>query len=248
MKIQIASDLHIEHRPDNGLSIAKELISSGGADVLILAGDIGVLLYKNEYIDFLNKIKSYYRRILIVPGNHEFYGSSFGEGARLMEDIEDKVGSGYVNFMFGSRDRVSLAGQTFIGGTGWFSYLLPHEEHYKQFLSDYSLIKDLDEHVYLYNSFFADTLRKGLLPEDILISHHIPNSSIHEKYRMDALNCFFVHGLDSYIFDEFGPRLYIHGHTHEPMDYVRNKTRVICNPRGYPGQRNGFNPNLIIEV
>jgi hypothetical protein len=30
--------------------------------------------------------------------------------------------------------------------------------------------------------------------------------------------------------------LWIHGHMHDPFDYEINGTRVICNPRGYPGE------------
>jgi pyruvate carboxylase len=32
-------------------------------------------------------------------------------------------------------------------------------------------------------------------------------------------------------------KLWIHGHTHESMDYELNGTRVVCNPRGYLPQQ-----------
>jgi len=30
-------------------------------------------------------------------------------------------------------------------------------------------------------------------------------------------------------------KLWVHGHTHDPYDYVIGETRVVCNPRGYIG-------------
>jgi hypothetical protein len=45
------------------------------------------------------------------------------------------------------------------------------------------------------------------------------------------------------------PRWWFHGHTHESCDYVFGKTRVICNPFGYPRATNrAFRANLIVEV
>jgi predicted phosphodiesterase len=28
-------------------------------------------------------------------------------------------------------------------------------------------------------------------------------------------------------------KLWTHGHTHEPFDYMVHDTRIVCNPRGY---------------
>jgi len=44
--------------------------------------------------------------------------------------------------------------------------------------------------------------------------------------------------------------LWIHGHTHLPIDYDVGGTRVLSNPRGYPGFERvpGFRSELIVEV
>ena len=36
------------------------------------------------------------------------------------------------------------------------------------------------------------------------------------------------------------PKLIVHGHTHRRMDYMLGDTRVICNPRGYPGENEWY--------
>ena len=42
--------------------------------------------------------------------------------------------------------------------------------------------------------------------------------------------------------------LWVHGHVHRAADWAANGTRVVCNPRGYPGEKTGFNPDLLITV
>lgn len=44
--------------------------------------------------------------------------------------------------------------------------------------------------------------------------------------------------------------LRIHGHMHDPVDYTVNGGRVLCNPRGYPGEPGGsrFDPAMCVEL
>jgi len=61
-------------------------------------------------------------------------------------------------------------------------------------------------------------------------------------------NIFYANELDLLIEDK-KPALWLHGHTHESRDYKIGKTRIICNPRGYPGAVNpNFNSNLILTL
>ena len=59
----------------------------------------------------------------------------------------------------------------------------------------------------------------------------------------------FASSLEGLI-EEYQPILWIHGHTHDPFDYELFATRVVCNPRGYPGEhlRNGFRPDFTLLV
>jgi Icc-related predicted phosphoesterase len=83
----------------------------------------------------------------------------------------------------------------------------------------------------------------------VVVTHHLPHRrSVHPKYEGDSLNPAFVSNLDHIVRTPVS--LWIHGHTHESMDYVVNGTRVVCNPRGYlPGEPNPhFDPALVIEL
>ena len=88
MKIQYASDLHLEFAEN------KSFIEHGGmepvGDVLVLAGDVSYLgdrkMWKRPFWDWCAE---HFRETIIVPGNHEFYGG-FDIG-RTMADYELEV-------------------------------------------------------------------------------------------------------------------------------------------------------------
>lgn len=44
------------------------------------------------------------------------------------------------------------------------------------------------------------------------------------------------------------PDLWVYGHTHVAADFLKEGCRVVSNPRGYPGQNTGFDPDLLIEL
>lgn len=72
MKIQYASDLHLEFA-ENGSFIKHNPLPVTG-DILVLAGDIGYLGDEN-YIKhpFWDWVSENYRQVIICMGNHEFY-------------------------------------------------------------------------------------------------------------------------------------------------------------------------------
>jgi hypothetical protein len=48
-------------------------------------------------------------------------------------------------------------------------------------------------------------------------------------------------------------KLWTHGHTHHPFDYVIGECRVVCNPRGYHqeygfSEDTGWDPEKVVEV
>jgi Icc-related predicted phosphoesterase len=82
------------------------------------------------------------------------------------------------------------------------------------------------------------------------VSHHLPSwESVAERYRGDKLSAAFASNLDA-IIEREQPRLWIHGHTHDGFDYMIGETRVLCNPCGYPDDRDnpGFDLRMVVEV
>ena len=72
MKIQFASDLHLEMGPNRNW--LKLYPIQPVAPYLILAGDIFVLNRVDEEIDyFIDYFSANWEQVYIVPGNHENY-------------------------------------------------------------------------------------------------------------------------------------------------------------------------------
>jgi Icc-related predicted phosphoesterase len=71
----------------------------------------------------------------------------------------------------------------------------------------------------------------------VVVGHHTPSYlSIHDNYKHDRLmNGGYHSDLSEFIMDRPQIKLWTHGHTHEPFDYVLGETRIVCNPRGYGG-------------
>jgi hypothetical protein len=94
-------------------------------------------------------------------------------------------------------------------------------------------------------------LKEDFTGETVVVTHHLPSmQSVSDRFKTSILSACFASNLDA----QFGRnRLWIHGHTHDTLDYVKNGTRVLCNPRGYSHygndqENNEFNPGLVIEI
>ena len=71
VKIQVISDLHLEASP---VEKATDIVNvSSGADVLIIAGDLGSFYDLEPMYKFLEWLSPWYKYILYVIGNHEYY-------------------------------------------------------------------------------------------------------------------------------------------------------------------------------
>lgn len=72
MKIQFASDLHLEFEHNRAFLTRFPLNPKG--EILLLAGDIGYLGLEHEYDQFFQDFAAKFEKVYLVPGNHEFYG------------------------------------------------------------------------------------------------------------------------------------------------------------------------------
>lgn len=93
-------------------------------------------------------------------------------------------------------------------------------------------------------------LEQELQGPTVVVTHHLPAAkSVAPRYATDPLSPSFASKCEGLI-EEYTPELWIHGHTHVPCDYELYETRVVCNPRGYPGERNepAFDESLLVHV
>ncbi len=126
MNIQLLSDLHLESNP---LFVAQQL---AGADVLVLAGDIGSYqkgsaLLERGIEDFgLARFSpkpvaeggaAWPTPVLFVPGNHEYDGLDWDEAHAAMADACARWGITWL-----AEQSVVLDGVRFVGSTLWTDF------------------------------------------------------------------------------------------------------------------------------
>ena len=246
MKIQIMSDLHLEHHRDQGTMFLQELVCSEGAgDILILAGDIDNHKDIYETLRALETCAAW-NHIIYVPGNHEYYTSNFQAMDALLKQADEKFETLHVL----NDGVVEIEGQRFVGSTMWFrdSEQVMRNRHC---LNDFNYIFNFRNEFADRNSKAMRFLHDNVRKDDIVITHHVPTEEfgcINEYYKGNRLNCFFVCDMLDLIV-EVEPKAWIYGHTHECAHNVIGETRMICNTMGYPHEGQGeFNINLTMEA
>jgi predicted phosphodiesterase len=247
--IRLLSDLHLEFQPGTW----REFVGSiePNADVLVLAGDIAT----DGIADALRAFCARWRRVVFVAGNHEFYGSSVDATNERLAEVSQR--GSLANLHWLENQSVTIDGVRFLGASLWFQDLPqrgPNESDPRHGLTDFYAIRGLEPWVYRQNAKTREWLDANVRAGDVVVTHHLPSErSTHPKYRGHPVNRFFL-GCTTLEIDtlirERGPRLWLHGHTHESMDYLLGETRVVCNPRGYWGHEMNpaFDPGLTIEV
>ena len=93
------SDLHLEWRGYEQVHIVRQ------APNLLLVGDMGRFCDFDRFLGFPRRQCEIFDRVLLVPGNHEFYGSLRQEGLEIGEKLERELGA---KFRLMHRRRVSL--------------------------------------------------------------------------------------------------------------------------------------------
>lgn len=241
MKIQLVSDLHLEHWHPWHLRILEKV--SRGVDVLVVEGDLlSVSLFTDAETDEVWKaLSDKAKHVLYIPGNHELYGSRVPRALELLAKMFER-GPGNVHHLDSST--VTIDGVRFVGCSLWFPNQ-PDNSRYQRYLNDFNLIEGFVPWVYDTNEHDVDFLRSTVQPKDVVITHHLPSQlSVHRRYKSSPLNRFFVCPMDDLIVER-RPVLWLHGHTHSSCDYVLGETHVVCNPMGYPGEAITFKETII---
>lgn len=254
MKLHILSDLHLEFAMYIPSDASKE------ADVIVLAGDIwkgaaGIPWAREAWPG---------KEIIYIAGNHEFYGH---ERRLTIEECRQAAKETGVHFL--DNDEVVIDGVRFLGSTLWMDFMLFGEDNKDESiiqgmraLNDFRLIREGQER---FNALHAiDLCRESVdwlsakLKErhdgtTVVVTHHLPSiKSCAPRFMTSGnyLSACFASNLD-HLFGR--SELWIHGHTHDSFDYTANRTRVICNPRGYARyerdvENAAFDPDLIVEI
>lgn len=245
MRIAYASDLHLE------LDASITMPGLSTADVLILAGDVDTM--PEYYTEFLRKLRRIYAGpVLFVLGNHEYYNGVFPDDR---QKYREAIAHDRQAFLL-ENESILLGTVRFLGVTLWTDFAEGKQMHSCQrMMSDFEVIYDgqalqtgisgsitpeaiLKVHrdsIVWMDEQFTKNPHQG---PTVVITHHAPSyRSQHPRFAGSPISGGFCSDQEQRI-HRWQPELWIHGHVHDPMDYRIGKTRVICNPWGYPDEGN----------
>ena len=261
MRIQLASDLHLEllrRWPHECL-----VTPAPDADVLVLAGDI------HRGLEAIERFAAWPVPVLYVAGNHEFYRHDWDA---LRSELRGAAAGTAVRVL--DNDVVTLGGVRFLGSTLWTDYELPGigapeaMAVAERFLLDHQRIltssgllrarQALDDHRRSRDWLARELSAERAMPT-VVVTHHAPHpGSIHPRFAGSPINGGFISDLAELVEQA---DLWLHGHVHDSFDYRVGRCRVVTNPRGYARNRDdaatvddlvfenpAYQPSLVVEV
>lgn len=251
MKLVIVSDLHLEGSR-NPVETFERMMDFDHVDysdcVGIFAGDI-MTGYKAP--EFLTNYLHLFKYIIFIPGNHDLWYAS-----------TDDIGSHELDIAGKS---VVIDGVRFTGAVGW---PMQHERSVHP-LDELEWANSLYEREMIQHNGGEFTYSKmtklahydmrhvfdPVLPDElddcvmkqVVITHYLPSwQSISPRFENSPINHLFASNHDKYgLFENCGIDLFIHGHSHYPVDYYIGDTRVYSNPHGYHFEYLDFSPKII---
>lgn len=245
--VALVSDLHNEFWVRGPMFANQHWVTHlldqprGAYDILVLAGDIDAT--PNRLVAFLKDLTDRVPAdvpIIYVDGNHEHYHRTHGAVHDKIRELDDHC----PRFHFLNDESIVIDGTVIYGGCMW-SDLMGNNPLVSfdamRAITDFRLIANADGDVFhandcidLHNRFRAN------VPEqvDMFVTHFSPSMEgcDTEKWGHNNLNYYFHARCEDLILSR-QPKLWLHGHTHDPVDYRVERTRVVANPRGYPNER-----------
>ena len=238
MKIQLLSDLHLEVHPD----FAPQ--PTPGADVLVLAGDIGsyqagsLLGALGDAHFGLERFANWPVPVIFVPGNHESDAQDFDAAHQRLRATCQQL-----NLHWLERETLVLNGVRFVGTTLWTDFDALAEDEGSTDLA--RRLRQRDKafraaNFYLRKTggtragtpFLAAAMREqGLLCQDwlrttlatpfdgttVVVTHFAPSlRSADPRYGLVPGTAGFCNALDDCLEHA---QLWLHGHLHTPIDY-----------------------------
>lgn len=248
MLMQVLSDLHLEV----GQQYSSFQIEVK-APYLVLAGDIGRFQDYDGFLTFLQHQCTRYTQVLMVMGNHEFYGRSRSEGLGVAERLQNEP-SLQDRFIILNRQRVDLSEDVTVLGCTLQSYIFPEsrkavigmvqdfarivdwtvDDHNEEHAKDVSWLRDQITSIRQSETSSTNQARKKI----VVITHHAPCRSgvskpEHENNPWsDAFATDLLLGTpkDNPLLD---CDWWLFGHTHYSAYFQVGDVKVFSNQRGY---------------
>ena len=268
MRLWILSDLHLRDR--------GEAFRVPEADVCVCAGDIGEGL--GDTVRWLAERIGKRMPVVLVAGNHEFYGSSVAEQFLLARRVIAEGRGEGVHLL--ENESIIIAGTRFVGATLWTDYRARVGDKVgadadrevawsmdvaERLLMDHATVRvgdgahrrrwlprDAAQAHARSRAFIEAELVVPFDGPTVVVTHHAPHpGAVSAQYAGSSLNPAFVSDMSDTILAG-RPEAWVFGHVHSSHDYHVGDTRLLCNPRGYVQQgvveNPDFDPRRVVTV
>jgi len=230
MKFSLISDMHLDHpQPKTPYDLLEENV--------VVAGDTanGLLGLK-----FLNKLRNKGFNVYACDGNHEHY-SNVGQGRDYIETLE--------RFQEDFSPLEDIEGVPLVIVNGW--YQVSNEHLWYRSMNDgrfADLTADRVNQIAMNDAkmveYALQRWKEGSI-KGIVTTHTAPcTETLDPRYEDDPSNEWYWNPYMRQLIEMYPDQIAVwcHGHTHAFADKQVNGVRVVCNPRGYPGENPMWKP------
>jgi len=273
MKLKIISDIHLEFIKDYKKIIDELFNKTHKETILGLLGDICRLdttenIEKYKYL--LKTVSDKYYNVLIITGNHEYYGSFIHDIDKLINNICSE----FTNVHFINNKIAQIGNYNILGCTLWSELDKKNEFLIISSINDFKYInveipderfdyiEGTDCGVYtnskLTFDFYNKLHKKDLTwiennidpnKKNIILTHHAPliYHTQDKKYYNSPTKSVFCTDLTNLIKNE-NIVIWGFGHTHYQCEFYAYNTLVMSNPIGYPDEYKKINKIKTISL
>ncbi len=256
MKIQYASDLHLEFPENRKFLEENDIIPS--AEILILAGDIILNKHKKKAEIFFKEWRKQFKYIIHVPGNHEYYS---GEILHAYPNYYKAISDNHFKV---NNKTITIENVRFICSTLWTHIPIDMKEEFERRSNDYKLIqyskKSLEhrqitvEDTNFFHSisvqFLENELSKPFEGKTVVVTHQLPSFDlVFNQDSSQLIKHYCATNLEK-IYSNHDIDLWVFGHYHRTVDKTLLNTKFISNPLGYmtENQKNCFSRSATVEI
>jgi len=261
VKIDIISDLHLDFY-FNETKQKKEEVYLKTLDIwfkdkksyiLVIAGDLG---HYNAQTEKIVKIiqKNYYKNVVCVLGNHDYYLLSKRQRNIYLNDSMNKVRNlrerlNALDGVYCLNGNVIVIDGVRIGGCdSWYDAKVWNVDDkneivdlWKSTMNDANMIKGIDN-FYDLVAIEQKKMKRCFNKCDVMVTHISPSidkENIPQYKKDEKLEGFYTFDGDQHLY--YGNMQYwIFGHMHKPLEYEKYGTVCVSNPFGYPKQSKDF--------
>lgn len=235
MKFSLISDMHVDFPQQKTPYDELE-------NVVVVAGDTSNGL---EGLKFLRKLTNKGFRVLAVDGNHEHYRNASQN--RSAAETTARFREEHSRYQ-------EVDGIPIVLANGW--YCVSDEPLWQGYMNDSRMSELGADDINTAAASEALSVRQRLEEwrdhqrQGIVVTHTSPClETLNPAYEGHFSNEWYWNPMMRPLLSEFKEQILVwcHGHTHAASDCIVDGVRVVCNPRGYPGENPDWHP-LTVEV